>query len=120
MLPSRYVRCGRRPASSSTAVDLAQLEREAGWSGQILGSAGWRFNQALGEMRGVFGIHIGRLAVAYGLDVDEAAGVGAAARPGCRRGRLAARSLASARLTARGPDRREQPIPCGIARPALP
>jgi len=94
------------------AVELDQLEREAGWSGQILGSAGWRFNQALGEMRGVFGIHIGRLAVAYGLDVDEAAGVGAAARPGCRRGRLAARSLASARLTARGRDRREQPNPC--------
>ena len=37
----------------------------------ILGSAGWRFNQALGEMRGVFGIHVARLAVAYGLDVDE-------------------------------------------------
>lgn len=53
------------------AVDLDQLEREAGWSGQILGSAGWRINQALGEMRGVFGIHIARLAVAYGLDVDE-------------------------------------------------
>ncbi|MEA2274560.1 MAG: hypothetical protein QOI98_3268 [Solirubrobacteraceae bacterium] len=53
------------------ATDLEQLDREAGWSGQILGAAGWRFNQALGEMRGVFGIHVARLAVAYGLDVDE-------------------------------------------------
>lgn len=53
------------------ATDLEQLDREAGWTGQILGSAGWRFNQALGEMRGVFGIHVARLAVAYGLDVDE-------------------------------------------------
>lgn len=53
------------------ATDVEQLDREAGWSGQILGSAGWRFNQALGEMRGVFGIHVARLAVAYGLDVDE-------------------------------------------------
>jgi hypothetical protein len=53
------------------ATDLKQLDRELGWSSQVLGSAGWRFHQALGEMRGVFGIHIARLAVAYGLDVDE-------------------------------------------------
>lgn len=53
------------------ATDVEQLDREACWGGQILGSAGWRFNQALGEMRGVFGIHVARLAVAYGLDVDE-------------------------------------------------
>ena len=28
-------------------------------------------NQALGELRGVFGIHVAQIAVKYGLDVDE-------------------------------------------------
>ncbi len=36
-----------------------------------LGGAGWVFNQALGEMRGVFGLHVAQLAVRYGLDVPE-------------------------------------------------
>jgi hypothetical protein len=31
----------------------------------------WTFNQALGELRGVFGLHIGKLAVNYGVDVPE-------------------------------------------------
>jgi len=33
--------------------------------------ANWTFNSALGEMRGVFGIHIARLAAAYGVDVEN-------------------------------------------------
>jgi hypothetical protein len=32
--------------------------------------ASWVFNGAVGELRGVFGIHIARLAVAHGLDVE--------------------------------------------------
>ena len=32
--------------------------------------ASWVFNGALGELRGVFGIHIAKLAAAYGLDVE--------------------------------------------------
>ena len=32
--------------------------------------ASWEFNGALGELRGVFGIHIARLAAAHGLDVE--------------------------------------------------
>jgi len=32
--------------------------------------ASWEFNGALGELRGVFGIHIAQLAAAYGLDVE--------------------------------------------------
>jgi hypothetical protein len=31
----------------------------------------WHFNQALGELRGVFGLHVGQLAVRYGIDVPE-------------------------------------------------
>ena len=33
--------------------------------------ASWVFNGALGEMRGVFGIHLALLATEYGLDVED-------------------------------------------------
>lgn len=33
--------------------------------------ASWEFNGALGELRGVFGIHIARLAAHHGLDVED-------------------------------------------------
>jgi hypothetical protein len=32
--------------------------------------ASWEFNGALGELRAVFGVHLVRLAAAYGLDVE--------------------------------------------------
>ena len=33
--------------------------------------ASWVFTGALGEMRGVFGVHIARLAASHGLDVED-------------------------------------------------
>ena len=33
--------------------------------------ASWVFNGAVGELRGVFGIHIARIAAAHGLDVED-------------------------------------------------
>jgi hypothetical protein len=33
--------------------------------------ASWVFNGALGELRGVFGVHIARLAAQHGLDVED-------------------------------------------------
>lgn len=33
--------------------------------------ASWVFNGALGELRGVFGLHVARLAAAYCVDVEE-------------------------------------------------
>lgn len=33
--------------------------------------ASWTFNSALGEMRGVFGVHLARLAAAYGVDIEN-------------------------------------------------
>jgi hypothetical protein len=33
--------------------------------------ASWTFNGALGEMRGVFGIHIAKLAASYGVDIED-------------------------------------------------
>jgi hypothetical protein len=34
------------------------------------GSGGWIFNSALGELRGIVGIHIALMAARYGLDVE--------------------------------------------------
>ncbi len=34
-------------------------------------SSGWRFNSALGELRGVFGVHLAKLAAQHGLDVED-------------------------------------------------
>lgn len=33
--------------------------------------ASWEFNGALGELRGVFGVHLAKLAASYGLDVED-------------------------------------------------
>jgi hypothetical protein len=33
--------------------------------------ASWEFNAALGELRGVFGVHLAQLAVLYRLDVED-------------------------------------------------
>jgi hypothetical protein len=33
--------------------------------------ASWKFLGALGELRGVFGIHLTKIAVAYGIDVEK-------------------------------------------------
>ena len=33
--------------------------------------ASWEFNGALGELRGVFGVHVAQLAAKYGLDVED-------------------------------------------------
>lgn len=53
-------------------MDAGRARDERWQPGDVMGSAGWRFNQALGEMRGVFGVHVAQLAVRYGLDVPEA------------------------------------------------
>lgn len=33
--------------------------------------ASWQFMSALGELRGVFGIHLAKIAASYGLDVED-------------------------------------------------
>ena len=33
--------------------------------------ASWEFNGSVGELRGVFGIHIAKIAVTYGIDVED-------------------------------------------------
>ena len=33
--------------------------------------ASWEFNGSVGELRGVFGIHVAKIAVTYGIDVED-------------------------------------------------
>jgi hypothetical protein len=33
--------------------------------------ASWEFNGAVGELRGVFGVHLAKIAVTYGIDVED-------------------------------------------------
>jgi len=43
-----------------------------GWrAGPPWGYPAWVLETALGEMRGVFGVHIAQLSARYGLDVEE-------------------------------------------------
>ena len=68
--PMRAIRAACRKFLDE--IDADQVDAERLRSAGLLGTAGWVFNQALGELRGVFGVHIAQLAVRYGLDVPEA------------------------------------------------
>jgi hypothetical protein len=54
-------------------LDTAQDDerRIITFGGQFNHWASWVFNGALGELRGVFGIHIAKLAAQHGLDVED-------------------------------------------------
>ena len=55
---------------------VQQDERVIEYGGHHNHFASWIFNGALGELRGVFGIHIAQLAAEHGLDVeDDLAGI---------------------------------------------
>jgi hypothetical protein len=53
-------------------LDTAHRDEEIIRFGNHLGHyASWYFNGAVGELRGVFGIHIAQIAAQYGLDVED-------------------------------------------------
>jgi hypothetical protein len=35
------------------------------------GTPGWIFNDALGELRAVFGIHVAQLSAKFGIDIED-------------------------------------------------
>lgn len=35
------------------------------------GTPGWMFNDALGELRGVFGVHVAQLSAKFGIDIED-------------------------------------------------
>lgn len=50
--------------------DLEHIAQDTS-TGRLPSVWSWVFNGALGELRGVFGVHLARLAVAYGIDVED-------------------------------------------------
>jgi len=67
-LSLRAMRAACRKFLAVVEADDRRIIQFAGHSGHY---ASWVFNGALGELRGVFGIHIARLAVSHGLDVEN-------------------------------------------------
>lgn len=51
--------------SCKVVLELAE------WVRRRVRLASWEFNGAVGELRGVFGIHIAQLAAQYGIDVED-------------------------------------------------
>ncbi len=52
-------------------VQADDLDRIVHFATQRGNFASWHFMSALGELRGVFGLHIAKLAAGYGLDVED-------------------------------------------------
>jgi hypothetical protein len=51
---------------------MTEMEREDEWMRAVLaGVHKRRFGQALGRLRAVVGIHLGQIAVKYGIDVED-------------------------------------------------
>jgi hypothetical protein len=67
-----FARCARH-AGDSSARPAAVGPRRAEWGFDDVwrGPPSWEFNQALGAMRGVFGLHIAQIAVRYRIDVSD-------------------------------------------------
>lgn len=65
-----YVRAMRNTCNKflTKCPDRKEFRCHACESGNI---ENWIFTSALGEMRGVFGVMIGQIAAAYGLDVED-------------------------------------------------
>ena len=63
----RALRAACRKFHDTVNVEKGAIIRHGAEYGHY---ASWLFNGALGELRGVFGVHIATLAASYGLDVE--------------------------------------------------
>ena len=64
----RAMRAACRKFLTTIQADESKITRFGAQRGHY---ASWTFNGALGELRGVFGVHIARLAAAYGVNVEN-------------------------------------------------
>jgi hypothetical protein len=69
---SNSLRCMRAACRKFLATVQADDRRKIVHHSHQMGHfASWIFTSALGEMRGVFGLHIARLAASHGLDIED-------------------------------------------------
>jgi hypothetical protein len=64
----RAMRAACRKFLSTVQVDDHRIVQFGAEQGHY---ASWIFNGAVGELRGVFGVHIASLAASYGFDVED-------------------------------------------------
>jgi hypothetical protein len=64
----RAMRAARRKFLDSVGGEDSDVVRHAREQGHY---ASWKFYSALGEMRGVFGIHLARIATCFQIDVED-------------------------------------------------
>lgn len=64
----RALRSSCRKFLNTVQADEGRIIRFGSSQGHY---ASWVFISAIGEMRGVFGVHLAKLAAAYGLDVED-------------------------------------------------
>lgn len=62
---------GMRAASRKFLDEVGKDKDVVRYGGHKGHWASWVFNGALGEMRGVFGLHIAKVAAQYGLDIED-------------------------------------------------
>jgi len=60
-----------RAACRKFLDDVQSDDRIVTYGAHLNHFASWHFNSALGEMRGVFGVHLAILAAKYGLDIED-------------------------------------------------
>jgi len=66
-LSLRAMRAACRKFMATVEADDDRIVRFGAGHGHY---ASWIFNGAVGELRGVFGVHIARIAVSHGLDIE--------------------------------------------------
>lgn len=67
-LSLRAMRAACRKFLATVEADDSRAIRFGGHHGHY---ASWIFNGSVGELRGVFGVHIARLAASHGLEIEE-------------------------------------------------
>lgn len=66
------LRAMRAPFRGFLAVTEALQEQTGGGlSPGVNGTPGWMFNDVLGELRAIFGIHIAHLSTKFGIDIED-------------------------------------------------
>lgn len=63
----RAMRAACRKFLNSVGPENGEIAKFGAWYGH---RASWEFNGALGELRGIIGVHVARIATQYGINVE--------------------------------------------------
>lgn len=66
-----HLRAMRASCRQFLNVTSALMDGPMGLRPFMPGTPGWMFNDALGELRAVFGIHVAQLSAKFGVDIED-------------------------------------------------